>query len=234
MSQTDSPEHKAKLGHEPLPRLVELGEELLAFEGLTATLGHDGNETGSYSRSDDLIIPQLAGMVIGVTWRNYNNAVVEADQVSDPFDPIRSFVGANDTAQVFSATLEVAPKTLDAAWREQEDTFELSYKAAQDGVMPKKEFTDLLISTLAENIKLELRTWAGTSIGRAVIQPNKGIFFNQFRPYTWEMFSEDAPEPKHLYVPKAADLEKLYVRLSANDPHFGGTGQRPLVGGLRA
>ena len=234
MSQTNSPNHSANLDQEPLPRLLQLGEEVLAFEGLTEALEGGGNVNGLHSRADCLILPQLAGMVINVTWRNFNNAVVTGEQIANPFDPVNIVAPTWATTKVFTAALEVAPQVLDAAWQEQEDRFDLSYKAAANGDAPKKEFTDLLISGLAMGIKLELTTPVASYVGRAASLQNNPIVFSQFRPYGWELFSDDTPQPKHLHIPDIADLETLRARFTANDPNFGGIGQSPLVGGRRA
>lgn len=235
MSQTDSPEGRANTWGEPLPRLLQLNEEIVVFEGLCYAAEIDHSQSGYHSRADWLLLPALGGLVLNVAWHNYQKKFYKGESVRDPFDLEINLDDSWRGNQIFSAVLDLAPDALDAAWRDEEGRFMLAPSAAERGETPQAEFTTLLVRKITSGVKLEiLDTPTGSYIARPDSETDRPIIFRQFRPFGWEFFGDGSSDPKALHIPNPADLCTLRAKFTAEDPNFTGDGFRPLVGGRTA
>ena len=235
MSQTGSPERRATPGEESLPRLLQLDEEVTVFDGLRETAEINGMQSGYFSRADCLILPVLGGLVLNVAWHNHQNRFYKSQEVTDPFNLGKTFDPIWRGNQIFSAVLDLAPETVDAAWREEEGRFIQAPSSAARGETAQAEFTKLLVRKLTAGLKLELvDTPTGSHTAHAESETARPITFRQFRPFGWEIFGGTSSDPKHLYIPNPSDLGSLRAKFTTDDFNFSGSGVSPLVGGRSA
>lgn len=214
---------------------MQLEEEVVVFEGLSEAAESSAAQTGYYSRADCLILPVLGGLVLNVAWHNHQKRFFRSKQVADPFNVGKTYDHTWRGNQIFSAVLELAAETVDAAWREEEGRFIQAPSSAKRGETAQNEFTTLLVRQLTSGLKLELvDTPTGSYVARPESQTARPIIFNRFRPFGWEIFGGASSDHKHMHIPNQSDLGSLRVKFTTDDYNYAGSGVSPLVVGRSA
>lgn len=217
MAYINSPQEGKRLEGEPLPRLLQIGEDVLVFEGQ--------DKPGQYQmegfyREDQLVLKQLAGIAAQVSWHNRSGNGATGQNFADPFNMLPEQTRYWRSKHIFTAQVHLTDEMFETLWLQEEGRFMQSSKSANRQQKPQVEHAHLVVIELARIIKLEVATPIGTyKAGPESLVANP-ITFNKFQPYGWEFFSASAPVAKHLFVPDEAEVDVLQARFIIETPFF--------------
>lgn len=236
MSRADSPEsrpHQERLTAPP--RLLGIDDEVVAFDGVQKTLliHRSGKHLGRIlERSDQLVVSRLPTAVLDVTWRNCHTSSVYGAQLIDPLDHGARFDPKLVTNNIFSAVIGINPEMAEQLWAENEHSFTQSERSISRQESPKTEYVRLLSEKLQRGLKLEVSTPTATYIASPESQQDWPVTFSWFQSYGWELFNEERPEPKSLYLPGSDYVGVLKAKFTYDGYAFDDDTLNPLLDGV--